>query len=83
MATERLAKRRSIQGKRIGYRTNNPQIKLEVIRESNGYLLLDFSSTKYSGRATIRVKVDGLDKKFYRHYLDDRKNHTWSKEGRL
>ena len=83
MATDVQAKRRSTQGKRIGYRTNNPQIKLEGIRESNGYLLLDFSSTKYSGKATIRVKVDGLDKKFYRHYLDDRKNHTWLKEGRL
>ena len=75
MATDIQAKRRSIKGKKIGYRTNNPQIKLEVIRESNGYLALDFSHTKYSGKATITVKIDGLDRKFYRHDLDDRKIH--------
>ncbi len=75
MATDTQAKRRSIKGKKIGYRTNNPQIKLEVIRESNGYLALDFSHTKYSGKATITVKIDGLDRKFYRHDLDDRKIH--------
>tara|TARA_R100000426_G_C4757906_1_gene85935 strand:+ start:266 stop:547 length:282 start_codon:yes stop_codon:yes gene_type:complete len=75
MATDIQAKRRSIKGKKIGYRTNNPQIKLEVIREVNGYLALDFSHTKYSGKATITVKIDGLDRKFYRHDLDDRKIH--------
>ena len=75
MATDTQAKRRSIKGKKIGYRTNNPQIKLEVIREVNGYLALDFSHTKYSGKATITVKIDGLDRKFYRHDLDDRKIH--------
>ena len=75
MATNTQAKRRSVKGKKIGYRTNNPQIKLEVIREVNGYLALDFSHTKYSGKATITVKIDGLDRKFYRHDLDDRKIH--------
>jgi len=75
MATDTQAKRRSIKGIKIGYRTNNPQIKLEVIREVNGYLALDFSHTKYSGKATITVKIDGLDRKFYRHDLDDRKIH--------
>jgi|TARA_R100001463_G_scaffold2092_3_gene8960 hypothetical protein len=73
MATDVQAKRRLVQGKKINYRTNNPQVTLEVMRETNGYLLLDFTHSKYSGKATIKVKIDGLDKKFYRHYLDDRK----------
>ena len=79
MATNTQAKRRSVKGKKIGYRTNNPQIKLEVIREVNGYL--DFSHTKYSGKATITVKIDGLDRKFYRHDLDDRKATLGKKKG--
>tara|TARA_R100001460_G_scaffold52499_2_gene91342 strand:+ start:253 stop:486 length:234 start_codon:yes stop_codon:yes gene_type:complete len=73
MATDVQAKRRLVQGKKINYKTNNPQVTLEVMRETNGYLLLDFTHSKYSGKATIKVKIDGLDKKFYRHYLDDRK----------
>ena len=81
MATNTQANRRSVKGKKIGYRTNNPQIKLEVIREVNGYLALDFSHTKYSGKATITVKIDGLDRKFYRHDLDDRKATLGKKKG--
>ena len=76
MATDVQAKRRLVQGKKVNYRTNNPQLKLDVIRESSGYLLLDFTHTKYSGKATIKVKIDGLDRKFYRHELDDRKKEV-------
>ena len=42
---------------------------------------LDFSHTKYSGKATITVKIDGLDRKFYRHDLDDRKATLGKKKG--
>jgi hypothetical protein len=45
-------KRRMIVGRNLKYKTNDPRVTLERIREQQGYLLLDFSHTKYLGKET-------------------------------
>ena len=42
-------KRRMTVGRNVQYRTNDPRVTLERIREQQGYLLLDFSHKKYLG----------------------------------
>ena len=66
-------KRRMIVGRKLNYRTNDPRVKLEALREQQGYLLLDFSHNKYLGKETLRVKIDGMDRRFYERYLFERK----------
>ena len=66
-------KRRMTVGRNIQYRTNDPRVTLERIREQQGYLLLDFSHKKYLGKETLKVKIDGMDRRFYERYLFERK----------
>lgn len=73
MTSEAQQKRRMTVGRNVQYRTNDPRVTLERIREQQGYLLLDFSHTKYLGKETLRVKIDGMDRRFYDRYLFERK----------
>jgi len=66
-------------GRKVQYRTNDPRVTLETIREQQGYLLLDFSHTKYLGKETLRVKIDGMDRRFYQRYLFERKLNNENK----
>jgi|TARA_B100001059_G_C17593458_1_gene455865 hypothetical protein len=66
-------KRRMIVGRNLKYKTNDPRVTLQRIREQQGYLLLDFTHTKYLGKETLRVKIDGMDRRFYQRYLSERK----------
>ena len=66
-------KRRMTVGRNIQYRTNDPRVTLERIREQQGYLLLDFSHKKYLGKETLKVKIDGMDRRFYERHLFERK----------
>jgi hypothetical protein len=66
-------KRRMIVGRKLRYKTNDPRVTLEALREQQGYLLLDFSHNKYLGKETLRVKIDGMDRRFYERYLFERK----------
>ena len=43
-------KRRMIVGRKLRYKTNDPRVTLEALREQQGYLLLDFSHNKYLGK---------------------------------
>ena len=72
-------KRRMTVGRKVQYRTNDPRVTLERIREQQGYLLLDFSHTKYLGKETLRVKIDGMDRRFYERYLFERKLNNENK----
>jgi len=72
-------KRRMTVGRKVQYRTNDPRVTLETIREQQGYLLLDFSHTKYLGKETLRVKIDGMDRRFYQRYLFERKLNNENK----
>ena len=66
-------KRRKIVGRKIKYKTNDPRVTLQTIREQQGYLLLDFTHSKYLGKETLKVKIDGMDRRFYERYLFERK----------
>ena len=66
-------KRRMTVGRKLKYKTNDPRVTLETIREQQGYLLLDFSHKKYYGKETLRVKIDGMDRRFYERYLFEKK----------
>mgnify|MGYP003111491838 FL=1 len=66
-------KRRMTVGRNVQYRTNDPRVTLERIREQQGYLLLDFSHKKYLGKETLKVKIDGMDRRFYERDLFERK----------
>lgn len=66
-------KRRRIIGRNIKYKTNDPRVTLQAIREQQGYLLLDFTHSKYLGKETLRVKIDGMDRRFYERYLFEKK----------
>ena len=72
-------KRRMTVGRNIQYRTNDPRVRLERIREQQGYLLLDFSHKKYLGKETLKVKIDGMDRRFYERHLFERKLNNENK----
>ena len=72
-------KRRMIVGRKLKYKTNDPRVTLETLREQQGYLLLDFSHKKYLGKETLKVKIDGMDRRFYERHLFERKLNNENK----